>query len=978
MPSEMRIIQLNCNRVEAAMDLCIQTALEAKADLICVSEPNKGKCRERRWIADEDRDAAINLINIKKGITSKGTGKGFVCVKMAGKYIYSCYLSPNAAEERAAQFFEDLEGDIRIKGAASIILTGDFNGRSGVWGGRLDDERGARILEWVARNGLVIQNRGNEPTCLRPNGDSRVDLTVTSADIGNSVREWKVTEEATLSDHKAIAFSIYEKDSTVRIDPEERWRFRGRKSEKMVERVGEIAQWLKEQEVEIIIENIRRICREVAPGRRHWETRKEVYWWNGELAEMRRECVRCRREWSKKKRRSNEGDQGTAVALSELEEDPWGRAYTIAVKKLRLAGPEKLEAETETDVLSQLFPQHRPVRWAEYTNEGIEDISEEELRAAMGRIKTGKAPGPDGLTAEIWMAIAKRHPDVMISMYNKLLREGMCPAQWKKARGKSTIDAIQTVVDVARTAKEGSWRTREWCSVVLLDVKNAFNSVSWQRIHDEMVKWALPQYIMKTLGSYFENRKIRGTAGSELEVSSGVPQGSCLGPLIWNIQYDDLCALPLSEGVTLVVYADDVCVVSSAREEEQLIRKTNEAMDSIAGWMRGAELELALQKTEAVMIKGRRQWRGGQMQIAGVPVEIGREAKYLGVWVDSSLGFKKHITEAGKRAEKSVNALSRLMPNVGGPGMAKRKIMGAAAQSIMLYGAEVWAPALETDSYRRILETVQRRILLRVVAAYKTVSERSDRWKYGIDKKEARQATMRQWQRRWESGEDGAWTRRLIKDVKKWATRSHGEVGYRLTQWMTGHGSFGAYRRRIGKSEEAECYHCDRDQDDTPEHTLFRCPAFLGRRDRVERDLRRVVHVDDIVEVMLESERNWRVIAEWVEQVMKAKEEEEWRKEGRPPPIPVIVTVIEKKKEERYVIRLGVGTDVGRSLKEYLTVIPDSFLLEEGRRRKKKRYQPQDVNGQITTGALIVERRENRTSPRQIRLTASCIDCDNM
>ncbi|KAJ8912524.1 hypothetical protein NQ315_014468 [Exocentrus adspersus] len=289
-------------------------------------------------------------------------------------------------------------------------------------------------------------------------------------------------------------------------------------------------------------------------------------------------------------------------------------------------------------------------------------------------------------------------------------------------------------------------------------------------------------------------------------------------------------------------------------------------MDSIAGWMRGAELELALQKTEAVMIKGRRQWRGGQMQIAGVPIEIGREAKYLGVWVDSSLGFKKHITEAGKRAEKSVNALSRLMPNIGGLRMAKRKIMGAAAQSIMLYGAEVWVPALETDSYRRILETVQRRIMLRVVAAYKTISGEAV-------------------QRRWESGEGGAWTRRLIKDVKKWATRSHGEVGYRLSQWMTGHGSFGAYRRRIGKSEEAECFHCDRDQDDTPEHTLFRCPAFLGRRDRVERDLRRVVHVDNIVDVMLEGERNWRVIAEWVEQVMKTKEEEEWRKEGRPPPI---------------------------------------------------------------------------------------------
>ncbi|KAJ8914973.1 hypothetical protein NQ315_002497 [Exocentrus adspersus] len=135
---------------------------------------------------------------------------------------------------------------------------------------------------------------------------------------------------------------------------------------------------------------------------------------------------------------------------------------------------------------------------------------------------------------------------------------------------------------------------------------------------------------------------------------------------------------------------------------------------------------------------------------------------------------------------------------------------------------------------------------------------------------------MRTWQRRWRAGSGGEWSRRLIKDVEKWVKRPHGKVGHMLTQWLTGHGSFGTYRFRIRKSQNARCFHCDRGQDDTPEHTLFRCPAWIGERDRVESRLRRLIHIDNIVEVMIEDEEKWRVISEWIE---REKQEEEWRRE---------------------------------------------------------------------------------------------------
>ncbi|KAJ8912314.1 hypothetical protein NQ315_005918, partial [Exocentrus adspersus] len=643
--------------------LSIQTALEEKADLICTSEPNKGKCKERAWFADEDGDAAISVRNHRMGISGKGKGRGFVWVKMGGNVVYACYLSPNVPEERVDQFLEDLRHDIRRNGGRNIVLTGNFNGRSGVWGDRVEDRRGEKILEWVALCGLVIQNAGNEPTCIRPNGNSVVDMTFTTGDIANKLEEWRVLEEATLSDHKAIAFDIKEEEEEPRMEAEERWRFKGRKEEQMLDKVGEEEEWLKAQDADRVVERIRGICREIAPGVRRQNDRKEVYWWNGQIAEMRKECVKRRRDWSRKKARSNMKEQETIAArerykegrralkkmiakekrkkwkelIDELEEDPWGGAYTIVVKRIRLAGAEKLDKEVEENVTRQLFPQQEPVRWGQYTNDGMTQVTKEELQEVIGKMKMGKAPGPDGLTTEIWKAIMKRYPEILVNMYNKLLAEGRFPDPWKEAK----------LVLLRKPGKEGM-------------------------------------------------------------------QPECFRPI---------CLLDTAEGATMVVYADDVCLMCVAKEEEELKRMVDESLAEVGRWMQGAGLELALQKSEAILVKGRRVWQGSQFRAANMAIEIKNEAKYLGVWLDGSLCYRRHILEAGKKAEKITNALVKLMPNVGGPGMAKRRTIATAAQSAMLYGAEVWAPALEHESYRKILGSVQRRLLLRVVAAYRTVAE---------------------------------------------------------------------------------------------------------------------------------------------------------------------------------------------------------------------------------------------------------------
>ena len=488
---------------------------------------------------------------------------------------------------------------------------------------------------------------------------------------------------------------------------------------------------------------------------------------------------------------------------------------------------------------------------------------------------------------------------ILESIINSRLEEytegpmGLSPNQFGFRKQRSTIDAIAEVCKIAKNAISGRiWLggTKNYCAVVTLDVRNAFNSAEWSAIINALINKNVPNYLIKMVTSYFDNRVLwydTCDGPRRYKVTCGVPQGSVLGPTLWNVMYDGILRITKPKQVEIIGFADDIAVVVVGKTLQEMAALTERTIGIIKRWLTSSGLELADQKTEMVLISSRKKIEKLEISVGGHRIVSSDSIKYLGVMLDRRLCFRNHIEYASAKASTTCMAISRLLPNTNGPCQPARKLLASVCSATLLYASQVWATSTLKTSYIKEARRVNRLCNLRIICGYRTISDEAaevlaGRAPIDIQGKRLRKIYLHkkhpnegetledierqvisEWQTKWETSNKGRWTFSLIPNIQTWINRKHGNVNFALTQFLSGHGCFREYLHRFKRADSPYCLHCE-NKVESPDHVLAECSRFWIERISWHEQINSVLTVKNLVQYMLKSEESWNTGCEIV------------------------------------------------------------------------------------------------------------------
>jgi len=216
---------------------------------------------------------------------------------------------------------------------------------------------------------------------------------------------------------------------------------------------------------------------------------------------------------------------------------------------------------------------------------------------------------------------------------------------------------------------------------IFCDLKKAFDCCDHSILLSKLDKYGVRGTELLWFKSYLSNRKqfvtIENFNSFLTEVLLGVPQGSILGPLLFLIYINDL---PLSSKLFALLFADDTTLLASASDVESLCTLVNSEFKKTCDFFRSNRLMLHPDKTKMLFFSTTSKGEGvkiycnnnndllldpnliKEISLVSNTDEI-PAVKFLGIFIDSNLSFKFHITTIRKKLSKALYTL-RMAKNI--------------------------------------------------------------------------------------------------------------------------------------------------------------------------------------------------------------------------------------------------------------------------------------------------------------------------
>ena len=413
----------------------------------------------------------------------------FVCVECVLNdlpfYLINCYFQPSLDP---ASMCDKLDRLLSALQGRNLIILGDFNARSSLWGDLITNDRGTLLSELIFRHSLSIQNlKSSGCTFSSHLGSSIIDLTLSNLNDFMIVNWHIVRDCLILSDHFLIVFDLCPiriAASSVSFSPprSDSYLNFGRTNWFLLSRHIRSPQFGRKfyscfsldnpeysiSRFHILVNDVINVFvpRGVLPRFNHW--------WSPELSRLRAEVRAVNRRFLKFRRVSDRVSYRLArnryvaairvhkanwILSSNLRDlysgrAPWGSSFKLFFDKISPRGFPSVDGLSESctrdalnDLLVSAFPDDNPSSdnpahsdlREQFSNfcftprRFSHDISRLEVVRAFDRLRPGKAPGIDGIRAGFWKKFFQYGEHFFLFLFNFCLSTGYFPREWKSA-----------------------------------------------------------------------------------------------------------------------------------------------------------------------------------------------------------------------------------------------------------------------------------------------------------------------------------------------------------------------------------------------------------------------------------------------------------------------------------------------------------------------------------------------------------------
>lgn len=320
----------------------------------------------------------------------------------------------------------------------------------------------------------------------------------------------------------------------------------------------------------------------------------------------------------------------------------------------------------------------------------------------------------------------KLYEDVIINrMKNEDgLVEGIPEHQFGFKVGHSAVNAVEMMNAEINEARRKACMT----GVLSLDITKAFDSVWKEGLIYKTSQMDLDRNVVGVVASFLNDRKAQVKVGNErsreFSVERGVPQGSKLGPLLYNIYTKDI-GIKNTERSGMEQFADDTMIWAVGGNcvtvKSNLEKNANELIDQMKNW----GIQVNKGKTNFVVVKNGRKnenrtvkdIKESGVMMDGQKIECKEKLKYLGLHINENNTCDDTIDHSIKKSRAAFGKVCWLMKKKGMKSRVKTLVYKQLIRPTMLYGVGAWGNTSVKDLER--LNKRERQILRAITGLYR-------------------------------------------------------------------------------------------------------------------------------------------------------------------------------------------------------------------------------------------------------------------